>query len=89
MTLYKDIIIIMPYFDKFIHVYVRNLSILLPPLKIWMPKNLTIANFRHPVSKSWLRPCLVAQSAGADPGFEKGGFDVIPKNDTGGATDNF
>ena len=26
---------------------------------------------------------------GADPGFEKGGFDVIPKSDTGGATDNF
>ena len=34
------------------------------------------------VSKKAPRP-------GADPGFEKGGFDVIPKSDTGGATDNF
>ena len=53
MTLYMDI---MPYFDKFIHVYVWNLSILWSPLKIWTPKNVTIANFRHPVSKSWLSP---------------------------------
>ena len=45
MTLYKDI---MPYFDKFIHGYGWNLSILLPPSKIWTPKNLTIINFRHP-----------------------------------------
>ena len=27
-------------------------------------------------------------SAGADPGFEKGGFNVVPKSDTGGATHN-
>ena len=54
MTLYGDI---MPYFDKFIHVYGWNVSILWSPLKIWTPQNLTIANFRHPVSKSWLRPC--------------------------------
>ena len=53
MTLYKDI---MPYFDTFIHVYGWNLSILWSPLIIWMPKNYTIANFGHPVSKSWLRP---------------------------------
>ena len=31
------------------------MSILWSPLKIWMPKNVTTANFRHPVSKSWLR----------------------------------
>ena len=30
------------------------------PLKIWTPKNFTTANFRHPVSKSWLRHCLRA-----------------------------
>ena len=28
----------------------------------------------------------VAQGPGADPGFEKGGFNVVPKSDTGGAT---
>ena len=54
MTLINDI---MPYIDEFIHVYGWNMSILWSPLKIWMPKNLTIANFRHPVSKSWLWPC--------------------------------
>ena len=54
MTLYKDI---MPYFDKFIHVYGWNMSILWSPLKFWTPKKFTIAYFRHSVSKSWLRPC--------------------------------
>ena len=42
MTLYKNI---MPYFDKFIHVYGWNLSILWSPLSIWTPNNFTIANF--------------------------------------------
>ena len=56
MTLYKDI---MPYLDKFIHVYGWNLSVLWSPSKIWTPKSFSIANFRHPVSKSWLRPCYV------------------------------
>ena len=56
MPLYKDI---MPYFDKFIHVYGFSLNILWSSLKIWMPKNLTIVNFGHPVSKSWLRPWCV------------------------------
>ena len=54
MTLYKDI---MPYFDKFNHVYGWNMSIVWSPLNFWTPQNFTIANFRHPVSKSWLRPC--------------------------------
>ena len=54
MTLFNDI---MPYFDEFIHVYDGNMSILWYPLKIWTPKNFTTANFRHPVSKSWLRHC--------------------------------
>ena len=54
MTLFNDI---MPYFDKFIHVYGWNMSILWSPLKIWTNKNFTTANFRHPVSKSWLRHC--------------------------------
>ena len=27
--------------------------------------------------------------SGADPGFEKGGFNVVPKSDTGGATHNY
>ena len=52
MTLFNDI---MPYFDEFIHVYGWNTSILWSPLKFWTPKNFTTANFRHPVSKSWLR----------------------------------
>ena len=34
-----------------------NMSILWSPLKIWTPKDFTTANFRHPVSKSWLRHC--------------------------------
>ena len=34
------------------------MSILLSHLKFWMPKNVTIDNFRDQVSKSWLfRPC--------------------------------
>ena len=28
-------------------------------------------------------------SSGADPGFDKGGFDIVPKSDTGGATHNY
>ena len=48
----------MPYFDEFTHVYGWNMSILWSPLKIWTPQNFTTANFRHPVSKSWLRHCL-------------------------------
>ena len=51
MTLFNDIV---PYFDEFIHVYGWNMSILWSHLKIWMPKIFTTANFRHPVSKSWL-----------------------------------
>ena len=54
MTLYKDI---KPYFDKYTHVYGWNLSILWSPLKIWTPQKFSIANFRHPVSNSWLRHC--------------------------------
>ena len=33
-------------------------SISWSPLKNRMPKNVRIANFGHPVSESWLRPCL-------------------------------
>ena len=54
MTLINDIT---PYFDEFIHVYGWNMSILWSPFKIWTPKIFTTANFRHPVSKSWLRHC--------------------------------
>ena len=57
MTLIIDI---MPYFDEFLHVYGWNISISWSPLKIWTPKNFTTANFRHPVSKSWLRHWLGA-----------------------------
>ena len=52
MTLFNHI---MPNFDELIHVYGWNMSILSSPLKIWTPQNFTTANFRHPVSKSWLR----------------------------------
>ena len=55
MTFFNDI---MPYFDEFTHVYGWNMSILWSPLKIWTPKNFTTANFRHPVSKSWLGHCM-------------------------------
>ena len=55
MTLFYNI---MPYFDEFIHVNGWNMSIMWFPLKIWRPKNFTTANFRHPVSKSWLRHWL-------------------------------
>ena len=58
MTLFNDI---MPFFDDFIHVYGWNMSILWSPLKIWTPKYFTTANFRYPVSKSWLRHCLEYQ----------------------------
>ena len=54
MTLFNDI---MPYFDKLIHVYGWNRSIFWSPLKIWTPKKFSTTNFRHPVSKSWLRHC--------------------------------
>ena len=41
------------------YVYDCYLSyMLLSPLKNRVPKSFTIANFRHPLSKSWLRPCL-------------------------------
>ena len=55
MTLFNDI---MHHFDELVHAYGRNMSILWSPSKIWMPKNFTTANFRHPVSKSWLRHCF-------------------------------
>ena len=58
MTLLNDI---MSYFDEFINVYGWNMSILWSPLKIWTPQNFTTANFRHPVSKSWLRHCKQEQ----------------------------
>ena len=51
----------MPYFDKFIHIYGWNLSVLWYPSRIWTPKSFSIANFRHTLSKSWLRPCLHLQ----------------------------
>ena len=55
-TLLYDII---PYFGEFIHVYGWNLSILWSPFKIWTPQNFTMANFRHPISKSSLRHVLL------------------------------
>ena len=61
MTLYKDI---MPYFDKFIHVYGWNQSILWSPLEIWTPTNFIIANFGQLVFKSWLRPWVNPFTAG-------------------------
>ena len=67
ITLYKDI---MPYFDELILIYSRNMSILWFPLKIWTPKMFTIANFEHPCSKSWLRPCpqgVLRASPGGPP----------------------
>ena len=66
MTLLNDI---MPYFDEFIHICGWNINILWSPLRIWMPKNFTTANFRHPVSKSWLRhwPALMAVRSKALP----------------------
>ena len=54
MALYMDILL---HFIKYIQVYCCNLSILWFPLKNWIHRNVRIANFGHPVSKSWLRPC--------------------------------
>ena len=48
----------MPYFNNEIHVYGYNQSILWSPFKNRTPKNFTINNFGHPVSKSWLKPCF-------------------------------
>ena len=44
MTLYKNI---MPYFNKEIHIYGCNLSILWSFLKIRTIKNFTVTNFGH------------------------------------------
>ena len=44
----------------------QNLSILWSPLNIWTPRNFTIANFGHPGSKSWLRPCCTILAYGSD-----------------------
>ena len=33
--------------------------------------------------------CIYVDYSGADPGFKKGGFNVVPKSDTGGATDKY
>ena len=55
MTLYENIMLIS--ISKYIF-HVCNLNILWPPLKNRMPQNFTIANFRHPLSTSWLRPCF-------------------------------
>ena len=52
MTLLNDI---MPLLMNLCMFMVEIWSILWSPLKIWTPKNFTTANFRHPVSKSWLR----------------------------------
>ena len=54
MVLFNDIML---YFDASIHVNGWNMSIFWSPLKIGTPKDFTTANFRHPVSKSWLRHC--------------------------------
>ena len=52
IALNKDIML---NFKNSIHVYGCILSILWSLLKKRMPKKLMIANFRHPVSKSWQR----------------------------------
>ena len=40
------------------------------------------------VSRSFWHFFLVS-STGADPGFEKGGFNLVPKRDTDGATSTY
>ena len=52
MTLCKDIL---QSFDKEIHIYDENSSILTHDLKNRTLKNITIAYLGHPVSKSLLR----------------------------------
>ena len=54
MRLYNDSML---DFNEKIHVYDCYLSITVSSLKSRTPKNFTIVNFGHPVSKSWLRPC--------------------------------
>ena len=55
MTLCKDI---MPYFDIYTCSWLKYEYIEVP-LKNLDAQKFTIAKFRHPVSKSWLRPCPV------------------------------
>ena len=43
----------MPYFNKFIHMVGSNREYTWPTLKNRTPKNFTITNFGHPVSKSF------------------------------------
>ena len=54
MTLFNDI---MPYFDEFICMFMIEIGVYCdPPEKFGRPNILqSSANFRHPVSKSWLR----------------------------------
>ena len=47
----------MPYFNKEIHVLAVIWVHCSLPRKMGSPKNVTIASFERPVSKSWLRPC--------------------------------
>ena len=35
-----------------------------------------------------VNPSNAEATSGADPGFGKGGFNLVPKSDTGGATNN-
>ena len=55
MALYVDNI---PYLDEYAHVNGCNLRIEWFPLKSRTPKDFTIFNLWHPVSKLWLRQYL-------------------------------
>ena len=44
-----------------------------------------VSNVLEPMAM-WHPENLVGAFTGADPGFEKGGFYLVPKSDTGGAT---
>ena len=52
----SPVLIIMLYFNKKMHAYGFDLSILRSPLKNRMPKSFTTANLGHLVSKSGLGP---------------------------------
>ena len=57
----------------------------------WQGRQSLPAHCRSAVLPVVRSPLCQMQSdvAGADPGFDKGGFDIVPKSDTGDATHNY
>ena len=52
-------------------------------------KKKTWRNQKSIIEKIYKKSNRKILKAGADPGFEKGGFYLVPKSDTGGATSTY